>query len=211
MLHCCFFFYAIACRDCCAGCGIRAIRYKLELPADKHVAVLACDSSEQACAATRENLQLSGGLDVEVVCDDSKRLLASLAKKFDVVEIDPCGSIAQFLPAAAMCEDALLVLNSTDSKVLLSGTQPQVFFASYGVYPEDVLDRQELAIRVILGRLAMEAAAQNRLIIPKLCYGTDFNVRELCAVACYSASVSTDSFARSGARDCARRISGFAF
>ena len=100
--------------DAMAGSGVRALRYLLEVP--QVGTAVANDSSQLALAAIGTNALLSGlrpagaqqytasdGSVLETSRSDATAYMHAHAGRFDALCLDPCGSVAELLPAAVRC------------------------------------------------------------------------------------------------------------
>ena len=185
--------------DAMAGSGVRALRYLLEVP-QVGVAV-ANDSSAAAVAAVRSNAELSGlqpdadgryladaarGSLLEASQQDASAYMREHAGRFDVVELDPCGSVGELLPAAVRClkPGGLLVATATDLGSL-AGRFGDNCSARYGSQPvrSGAKLAPELAMRILLACAARAAGAAGRRVVPLLCVTfADFFVRVIVEV-----------------------------
>ena len=89
--------------DALCGCGVRAIRYALEVPGAR---LHANDSSRRCIAATRANAEASGASLHEATTSDASSLMLERRHSFDAVDLDPCGSVAE-LPAAVIASSTV--------------------------------------------------------------------------------------------------------
>ena len=166
--------------DAMAGSGVRALRYLLEVPGVD--AAVANDSSEAATAAIGANALRSGlqqregsryqtprGGRLEVSHSDATACMHANAGRFDAVCLDPCGSVAELLPAAVRClrRGGLLCASATDLGAL-SGRWGEQCAARYGAQPLRSGGRlaPELAMRILLGCVARAAGAAGRRVRP---------------------------------------------
>ncbi|PFH36858.1 putative tRNA (guanine(26)-N(2))-dimethyltransferase [Besnoitia besnoiti] len=97
---------------------------------------------------------------------------------FDVVDVDPYGSVAPFLDAAvqAVRPGGLLCLTSTDMPVLC-GNSPEVTFYKYGGAALKARYMHEMALRLVLHAANASAAKYKRIVVPLLSCSVDFYVR----------------------------------
>ncbi|CBZ50795.1 hypothetical protein NCLIV_038700 [Neospora caninum Liverpool] len=97
---------------------------------------------------------------------------------FDVVDVDPYGSVAPFLDAAiqAVRPGGLLCLTSTDMPVLC-GNSPEVTFYKYGGAALKARYMHEMALRLVLYAACSCAAKYKKIIVPLLSCSVDFYVR----------------------------------
>ena len=158
--------------DALTASGVRAIRYSLESGVKL---VTACDKNARACEIARKNSELNQ-VEIEVVNLDANLLLHS--RKFDVIDIDPFGSPARFIDAAAksLSHFSLLMLTATDTATL------------FGVYPETCKLRyfcrslrcqfaRELGTRILLSFVIRALASHEKAFLPLLSYAHRHYVR----------------------------------
>lgn len=119
---------------------------------------------------------------------DAGTLLRGLPNEFDLVELDPCGSVAELLPPAigAVSSGGLLCATATDM-----GSLPgrygggDICARKYGGRPFASMTHHaaEIAILIVLGYMARAAATQRREILPLMSFGfADFYVRVIVRV-----------------------------
>lgn len=99
-------------------------------------------------------------------------------KQFDVIDLDPYGSVAMFLDGAvqAVKNGGLLCVTCTDSAVLC-GNHPEAAFARYNAVPMRTRYAHEMALRMVLGSVERAAIKYKRSIQPLLSVRVDFYVR----------------------------------
>jgi tRNA (guanine26-N2/guanine27-N2)-dimethyltransferase len=143
------------------GCGIRGIRYAVEVEDVKEVWM--SDINETAFQLARYNVQTSGlGERITLKHTEANLLLAQHSaprKRFDVIDIDPFGSPAPYMESAirALRNNGLLALTATDLAPLC-GVHPKACIRKYGGKPLRTEYCHELAVRLLAGCLASAAA-----------------------------------------------------
>lgn len=113
--------------------------------------------------------------------------------QYDVIDLDPYGTVAPFLDSAlqSICDGGLLAITSTDMKTL-GGSQPDTCYARYGSIPINKSKYlQEFALRILLCDIAKRAAIYGRSIKPILSIGMNFYVRVFVEVYSHGPSVKT--------------------
>jgi tRNA (guanine26-N2/guanine27-N2)-dimethyltransferase len=144
-----------------AGCGIRGIRFAVEVEGVRRVIVN--DISTEAVKLAKFNIKLNNVLErVTVANDDANLLLSKHAaprKRFDYIDIDPFGSPAPYLDSAvrALRKGGLLALTATDMAPLC-GVHWKTCLRKYGGKPLRTEYCHELAVRLLIGCLIMTAA-----------------------------------------------------
>jgi len=163
-----------------AGCGVRGIRFALEVKGVKKV--LINDINRKAYKLAKYNVELNGlGERVSVKNMDANLLLARHSapyKRFDAIDIDPFGSPTPFLDSAirATRDGGLLALTATDMAPLC-GVHPKACIRKYGGKPLRTEYCHEIALRLVLGCTAVTAAKHEIGITPLFSHSTDHYVR----------------------------------
>ena len=163
-----------------AASGLRSVRFALELPFVCEV--VANDFDHTAVEYIRRNAT-HNNIDhlITASCSDAAMLMyssRSRSDRFDVVDLDPYGSPAQFLDSAVQCvsEGGLLCVTCTDMAVLC-GNAAETCQAKYGSVSLRAPYCHEMALRIILQSIAGHAARYQRFIEPLLSVSADFYVR----------------------------------
>jgi len=147
-----------------AGCGIRGIRFVVEVEGVQKV--LIGDINENASKLANYNVQVNNlGKRVIVKNEDANHILARFSasrKRFDAIDIDPFGSPVPYLDSAlrALRNNGFLALTATDLAPLC-GVHPKACVRKYGGKPLRTEYCHELAVRLLAGCLATTAAKQN--------------------------------------------------
>lgn len=153
---------ASLCDSMCAS-GVRGVRYARESGMGDVVFV---DVNPDACAAARKNAAKNGLKRFCVVLSELNRFFLS-GSRFDVIEIDPFGTPAPYLHNAmrAAQRNALLSVTATDVAVLC-GAHADACMKNYAAKPLNNEYCHETAARILLGKIAREAAEHNAGIKP---------------------------------------------
>jgi tRNA (guanine26-N2/guanine27-N2)-dimethyltransferase len=144
-----------------AGCGVRGIRFALEIDGVKHVYMN--DINPVAFKMAAYNVELNGLADrVSIFNEDANLFMSRHAapqRRFDCIDIDPFGSPAPFLDSAvrAVRDGGLLALTATDMAPLC-GVHPKAALRKYGGLPLRTEYCHEVAVRLLIGALATTAA-----------------------------------------------------
>jgi tRNA (guanine26-N2/guanine27-N2)-dimethyltransferase len=175
--------------------GLRAIRYKREIP-EVH-SVVANDLDPAAVATIRKNVEFNGlSPETDVVPNLGDASIVMLQAKvdqeaagrpggslnwsgtYDVVDIDPYGGCNPFLDGAvqAVRSGGLLMVTSTDMAVLC-GNHPEACMAKYGATSIGGKQVHEMALRILLGCIERAANTHQRTIEPLLTLSIDFYAR----------------------------------
>jgi tRNA (guanine26-N2/guanine27-N2)-dimethyltransferase len=147
-----------------AGCGVRGIRFAVEVEGVKKVIIN--DINEKAFQLAVSNVHMNG-LSERVIVEskDANFLLSSYGaphKRFDAIDVDPFGSSVPYLDSAirALHSGGFLALTATDMAPLC-GVHPRACIRKYGGKPLRTGYCQELAVRLLAGCLATIAARKD--------------------------------------------------
>lgn len=166
--------------DAMAGCGVRGVRYAIEV--EGRAKVLLNDIRREASSLARRNVERNSLEDrAEVACMDANLALALHSaphSRFDVVDLDPFGSPAPFLDSAvrASSNNALIMITATDVAPLC-GIRPRAALRKYGGRPLRTEYCHEIGTRLLLASLASAAARHDLGIDVRLSHSTDHYVR----------------------------------
>ncbi len=189
--------------DALSATGLRALRYAHELPFG--VSVTANDLLAAATEAIRRNAALNGLQDkiavtqadalghmYGVVARDMATVFSrdgsshKRSEKYDVIDLDPYGTAANFFDAAVQAvrsDGGLLCVTCTDAGVWASQGYPEKCFALYGGVPMKGAHSHEAGLRIVLHALAASAARYGLAITPQLSLSIDFYCRVFVTVA----------------------------
>ncbi|CAK7262801.1 RNA methyltransferase tRNA(m5U54)methyltransferase [Sporothrix epigloea] len=199
--------------DALSATGLRALRYAHELPFG--VSVTANDLLAAATESIRRNVALNGLTDkIAVTQSDAlahmytvvaKDLTAAAevaaapgfrnhekgaprykcSDKYDVIDLDPYGTGANFFDAAVQSvrsDGGLLCVTCTDAGVWASQGYPEKCFALYGGVPMKGAQSHEAGLRIVLHALSSSAARYGLTITPLLSLSIDFYCRVFVTV-----------------------------
>jgi tRNA (guanine26-N2/guanine27-N2)-dimethyltransferase len=167
--------------DALAASGLRSLRYVKEIPLVDHVTIN--DISEEANKLCLQNC-LTNQIDmekVEIHLQDATALMyqhRDSSLQYDVIDLDPYGSAANFLDAAvqSVADGGLLCVTCTDMTVL-SGNYPETCFGKYQSMPVRGRYVHEMALRILLHSIDQTANKYKRYIVPWISLSVDFYVR----------------------------------
>lgn len=159
-----------------AASGIRSIRYFKEIsqPIQR---IVANDLSEEAVEEIKQNF-VTNQVDGEVTQADACDIMYRNRGVFDIVDIDPYGSVASFLDAGVQSvkSGGLLCITSTDASTLC-GNNPDTCFYKYQSIPSKARHCHEFALRVLLYQINASANKYQLAIKPMISLSVDFYVR----------------------------------
>jgi tRNA (guanine26-N2/guanine27-N2)-dimethyltransferase len=182
------------------GCGIRGVRFAVEVDGVKKVVVN--DISERSCQIAKQNVCMNGVEKKVVVKHEDANLLLSKHsaphKRFDAVDVDPFGSPVRYVDSAvrALRNRGLLALTATDMAPLC-GVHPKACVRKYGGKPLRTEYCHELAVRLLAGCLATMAAKHEVGINVVFSHNADHYVRVYATVE-YGAKKADESLKNMG-------------
>jgi tRNA (guanine26-N2/guanine27-N2)-dimethyltransferase len=144
-----------------ASCGIRGVRFAVEVPGIRQV--FMNDINKKAVQIALYNVHVNDVADRTVVENKDANLLlsehATPHSRFDAIDLDPFGSPAPYIDSAvrALRDHGLLALTATDMAPLC-GVHPKACIRKYGGKPLRTEYCHELAARLVAGCLATVAA-----------------------------------------------------
>ena len=155
--------------DAMGATGVRGLR----IAGECGVPVTINDRSREAAGLIEKN-RIHANLPLEVTCEDVNVLLS--ARRFDAVDIDPFGSPAFFLDAAARSAWGYLFVTATDTAPLC-GAHLRAGMRRYAAVPRNTEYHQEVGLRVLLGFVARETVKYDRGIEPLFSFAREHFVR----------------------------------
>jgi tRNA (guanine26-N2/guanine27-N2)-dimethyltransferase len=157
--------------DALAASGVRGLRVAKEAEVG-HVALN--DVSSRAVALIEENARLNGLEGCEILTGNANVLLNE--RRFEAVDLDPFGSPAPFLAAAARSALNYLFITATDTAPLC-GAHLKSGIRKYMAVPVKADHHREMGARILLGAVARELARVDKGMAPILTHATDHYVR----------------------------------
>lgn len=163
------------------------MRVVKELPKGIIKSVSACDLSEFSRSVFCRNLELNG-LDqtqVSYTLGDTNKVLIN--SQFDVIDLDPYGSMIPFLFAAIHAlgsrgKPGLLCVTCTDTKVLMGPERHKCYY-DYGSARGGTDCLEESALRIALYAVSRVASIQQKSIRVLLAVHSDFYIRMFIEVS----------------------------
>ncbi len=162
-----------------AGSGIRSIRVANELPS---LQVLMNDRNPQAVSLIKENIKrLRLKKHTEVFEEDANELMLRFkasGRKIDIIDLDPFGSPSQFtdVTAQTISKNGLLAVTSTDMATMC-GVYPKACIRKYASKPIHSFISHELAVRMMLGFIAIALARHGKSMVPIFAHSTEHFIR----------------------------------
>ncbi len=162
----------LAC-DLMTGCGVRGLRWTDEV--DGIEKVILNDANRLATKVALKNVELNSKQDlVEVVNFHGEYLLALHTEpksRFNIIDVDPFGSPAQFIDSSvrALKSGGLLSLTATDLAAL-TGAAAKACYRRYGGTPLKTEYSFENAVRIMVSFVSRVAAVHDLGFKPLFCY-----------------------------------------
>lgn len=168
--------------DALAATGLRSVRYCKEIPLVRQVTIN--DLDHNATIVAGQNCKNNGVPDnmYKINTGDACHLMYTAArditKQYDVIDLDPYGSVIPFLDAAvqAVSDGGLMCVTCTDMAVL-AGKYPEVCYSKYGSMPLKAAYCHEMSLRILLHSIEAAANKYGRHIEPWISLSIDFYVR----------------------------------
>jgi len=183
-----------------ASSGVRGVRYAVEVRGVGKV--LVNDISSRAVEVAERNVQLNG-LEGRVSVEhmDANCLLSCCGgpnRRFDVIDVDPFGTPVPYLDSAlrALRNNGLLALTATDLAPLC-GVHAKACIRKYGGRPLRTEYCHELAVRLLLGCVAVLAAKHEIGVDALFCHSTDHYIRVYVEIG-YGAKKADESLRKLG-------------
>ncbi len=155
--------------DALAGTGARAVRLAKEV--DAPIVVHANDGQAEAIVALRRAAKENHVPDSRLTIHESDAHVLLASRRFDVVDLDPCGSPMPFLDAAvrSVRHGGLVCATATDTGAL-AGAFPRVCRRRYGAHHglNAAPWRAEVGLRILAGAMVRAAARFDRAATPML-------------------------------------------
>ncbi|XP_077980664.1 tRNA (guanine(26)-N(2))-dimethyltransferase-like [Glandiceps talaboti] len=160
--------------------GLRSIRFAKEVAGIKDIT--ANDFAAEAVMAIKQNIDHNEtGHLVKASHADAALLMYQHRdpyERYDVIDLDPYGSPAQFLDSAVQSvkDGGLLCVTCTDMAVLC-GNHSETTYSKYGGVALHTKYCHEMALRIVLQSIQSHANRYHRYIEPLLCISVDFYIR----------------------------------
>ena len=159
-----------------AASGLRSIRYYKELmfPIER---LVANDIDSAAVEQIKKNFQDNNVIG-EVWHKDACEAMYNTKAAWDIVDVDPYGSVASFLDSAvqSLKPGGMLCITSTDMSTLC-GNNPDTCFYKYQSVPSKAKYCHEFALRILHYQLNATANKYQLAIVPLFSLSVDFYVR----------------------------------
>ncbi|HDR72917.1 MAG TPA: tRNA (guanine(10)-N(2))-dimethyltransferase [Methanoculleus sp.] len=155
--------------DAMGATGVRGLRIANECG----VPVTINDRNSDAVDLIEQNAEGLGEL-VQVTQADINVLLSG--RRFDAVDIDPFGTPAYFVDAAARSASRYLFVTATDTAPLC-GAHLKAGMRRYFARPLNTDYHSEVGLRILLGFVAREVVKYDRGVEPLFCFAREHFVR----------------------------------
>jgi len=155
--------------DAMGATGVRGLRVANECG----IPVTINDRDPDAVAEIKRNAEPYGDL-VEVSHADSNVIMSE--RRFDAVDLDPFGTPAPFIDAAAKSAHSLLFITATDTAPLC-GAHLKAGMRRYYAKPRNTEYHSEVGLRILLGFAVREIVKYDRSVEPVFCFAREHFVR----------------------------------
>ena len=181
--------------DAMCASGVRGVR-----AANAGWDVTCTDIDEDAAVLAERNLNRNG---LDGTCEQADVNPYLYRHHYDVVDLDPFGTVAPFLDAAFDGTAELLCLTATDTAPLC-GAHFESGVRKYGTVPRNTEFHPEMGVRVLLSACVRTAARHDVAATPVFTHATSHYVRTYLAVES-SATVADERIDDLGHVDWCRR------
>ncbi len=161
--------------DALAASGVRGLRYANEVGCQ----LTLNDHNPVAVDLAKQNIERLK-LKAEASHKDANVLLSE--RRYDVVDLDPFGTPAPFLDSAARSAKKFLMVTATDTAVLC-GVYPKAAKRLYGAKTWRGDCVHEVALRILLGKIAKTLALHEKAMEPVLVQSSDHYLRVFVRVS----------------------------
>ena len=171
---------ALSVGDPLAGCGVRGIRFALEVPLIDRIEMN--DLNPLAVGLQERNLALNGLSDIVGVSGLDANVFLSVHsapdERFDFVDLDPFGSPVRFLDSAirSLRNGGMMAVTATDMAALC-GVHSSACRRKYFSTALRTEYCHELAVRILLGALVVAAAKYEFAVSPVFSHSSDHYIR----------------------------------
>lgn len=157
--------------DALAASGIRGIRVSEEIG----LSVTLNDWNEYAYDLMIRNVELNNlSSSIQVKHTNANVLLHK--ERYNIVDIDPFGSVTTFLHAACNSVVDLLAVTATDTAPLC-GAHLNSGIRKYSAIPLNLEYHSEMGLRILLGLIARDLARHEKSMSPLFCHVTRHYIR----------------------------------
>lgn len=174
--------------DAMGATGIRGIRAAKECG----ISFVTINDHNPVAADLIERNARHAGVDIEVTHSDVNALMSR--RRFDAVDLDPFGTPAPFIDAAAKSAKKYLMVSATDTAPLC-GAHLKAGIRRYSARPMNTEYHAEVALRILAGFVARGFIRYDRGVEPIFCYARSHYIR-----TCFRVSYGTRSAERTLSR-----------
>ncbi|WP_406661537.1 tRNA (guanine(10)-N(2))-dimethyltransferase [Methanolobus sp. ZRKC3] len=156
--------------DALSASGIRGLRIANEVG----VSTTLNDWSEEAYNLILDNIDNLNLENAKGSCKNANLLLYE--SRYNIVDLDPFGTPAPFLAAAARSAVNMLEVTATDTAPLC-GAHLNSGIRKYAAIPFNNEYHSEMGVRILLGKVARELSVHDKAMTPLLSHATRHYVR----------------------------------
>lgn len=162
--------------DAFSASGIRGLRIAGEVGIHSTMN----DWNPEAFELIKENIKING-LEEKAQATRKNANVLLHEQKFHIVDVDPFGTPAPYLDAAATAAQGMLSVTATDTAPLC-GAHLNSGIRKYAAVPLNTEYHSEMGLRVLLGACARECAKHEKGMLPLLSHVTRHYVRSYLEV-----------------------------
>jgi tRNA (guanine26-N2/guanine27-N2)-dimethyltransferase len=156
--------------DALSASGIRGLRIANEVK----ISTTLNDWSEDAYKLIQDNIENLNLENAEGTCKNANVLMYE--SRYNIVDLDPFGTPAPFLAAAARAAVNMLEVTATDTAPLC-GAHLNSGIRKYSAIPFNNEYHSEMGVRILLGKVARELSLHDKAMTPLLSHATRHYVR----------------------------------
>jgi tRNA (guanine26-N2/guanine27-N2)-dimethyltransferase len=174
--------------DGLAGTGARGIRYATDNPG---IAVTFIEANPDAVKLLKQNIKANKLKKTKIAGKKFHEFVASADERYDFVELDPFGTPAFFLEGASMLLGKSGIISATGTDLAkLCGNEPATCIRNYSSKPMRCEFSHEIAVRILLKKMAEALALRDYGITPLFCFYQGHAIKAM--VLCEKSSAKAD-------------------
>ena len=163
------------------GLGIRGMRYAKEIKKIKHTTYV--DANDDAIPYINENLKLNKLIKKSTVIHDDINKAITNSERFDIIELDPFGTPVFALENSIRRTNKTAIISVTATDMAnLCGANAEACLRLYDAKAHNCEICHEIAIRILIGKLARIAAQYDKHITPVASWFDGHYCKTICLV-----------------------------
>ncbi len=175
--------------DGLAGTGARGIRYATD---NAGIEVTFVEANPDAVKLLKANIKANKLKKTKIAAKKFHEFVGSAQDRYDFVELDPFGTPAFFLEGASMLLGKAGIISATGTDLAkLCGNEPATCIRNYSSKPMRCEFSHEIAIRILLKKMAEALALRDYGITPLFCFYQGHAIKAI--VLCEKSSAKADT------------------